>query len=96
MKKLLADTIVDILSCAKSDSEIKPMPVKFKRGFFLKKPFICSRTTLKSKRVLITENFLLQELKSGSKNVKIPTGAILTPMARMLIEEGKVKVDGFI
>ncbi|MEA3506865.1 MAG: hypothetical protein U9R36_05200 [Elusimicrobiota bacterium] len=91
--KLTADTFVDVISENNISPKISARK-SFKSGFFQGKPFSVSRTTLKNRKKLITERYLLNLIKEGKKRVKIESEVIITPAARLLIEEGKIKIDG--
>jgi ethanolamine utilization cobalamin adenosyltransferase len=49
-------------------------------------------TTLKT-TPLITERFLLDKIKAGKRSIAVPEGSIITPLARMMIDEGKITVS---
>ncbi len=90
--KLTADTFVDIIS----ERNISPKILdnkSYKSGFFLQKPFSVNRTTLKNRKKLITERYLLDLIAEGRKRVSFNTDVIITPAARLIIEEGKIKID---
>ena len=87
--KLIADTIVDVISEERlipSDTGKYP----YKRGFFVDRGFSVSRSKFRDHRMLITEEYIIEKIKSGSRTVKLPPDSIITPSARLLIEEGRI------
>lgn len=92
IQKFLADTVVDIIS--EKDIAVGSVEKKnYKRGFFLENPYFQGKTTLKNNKTLITEEYLNEIIKQGKKNIGIPENSIITPSARILIEEGRIKVS---
>lgn len=89
--KQIADTVVDIIS-EKNIGRNSAAGQKYRKGVFLEKKYINSRTTLKNRNILITERYLLDMIKEGKKDLKIPDDAIITPLARMLIDENKIRI----
>jgi hypothetical protein len=47
---------------------------------------------MKITKKLITERCLLEMISKGKKTVRVPEGSIITPLARMRIEEGGISV----
>jgi len=88
IEKLITDTIVDAVSETRVSVYEKS---RYKKGFFLKEPFFLGRTALKSRKKLITERYIMDKIRNGQKTVKIPQDAVITPMAKLLIEEGRIK-----
>ncbi|MBN2407519.1 MAG: hypothetical protein JXJ19_07460 [Elusimicrobia bacterium] len=88
--ELIADMIVDAFSQAAETG--KSGKDDFKRGFFTGRTL--SGGKMASARALITEKYLLDEMRKGSMTVNIPPGALVTPLARILVEEGKVRING--
>jgi hypothetical protein len=90
---LIADTIVDIVS--EINIERKTIEGEcYKKGFFLQDPYIKSKTAFKNKRTLITEKYMLEMIRKGERRISIPGDSIITPSAKMLIDEGKISIDG--
>ncbi|MDA3792909.1 MAG: hypothetical protein PF545_04535 [Elusimicrobia bacterium] len=90
--KLTADTFVDVISEQNISSKLIENK-SYKSGFFLQKSFSVSRTTLKNRKKLITERYLLDLINKGEKRVSFNSEVIITPAARLIIEEGKIKLD---
>lgn len=88
---IITDIIVDI--CSEKDirgsSDRKPDKI----GFSLGSPYIPSRTTLKGKRDLITEDYLKKMIAAGNKRIKIHADSIITPLARLLIDERRIHIS---
>ncbi|MCD6413107.1 MAG: hypothetical protein J7L54_03060 [Elusimicrobia bacterium] len=65
---------------------------KIKTGFFAGE-YLKNFGRKKSGRILITEEFVRNFLKTGGVLLTIPKSAIITPLARELIEEGNIKIS---
>ncbi|MGM0442027.1 MAG: hypothetical protein ACQEQC_06385 [Elusimicrobiota bacterium] len=91
MRKIIADTVVDIITESQISSRSEEED-DFKRGPLLEKEYIKSRTTFKNKKPLITKDVIENKINEGIKNLKVPSNAVVTPLARMLIEEGRINI----
>ncbi len=65
---------------------------KIKRGFFAG-PYLKNLSKRKSTRLLVTEEYVKKFLATGNRLLTIPKSAIITPLARELIEEANIKVS---
>ncbi len=91
MYKLISDTLVDILTESQISSR-KEEKGNYKRGALLEKKYINSRTTLKNKKPLITKRTIEDKINQGVNKLKVPSQAVITPLARLLIEEGRIEI----
>ncbi len=89
LKEEFIDLLVDALLEEKGGEEKKEKKVKF--GFFLRDKFIKSHTTFRPKKRLITEWDVKQHLERGGELV-ITGPAIITPLARDLIREKRIRI----
>jgi len=90
LEKLLADTAVDIL-LEEVNSDREPVTT-VKRGFFVREPYIKSSSRLAGTRKLITEAYVKKLVREGFRRLELPEKAIITPSARLLIEEKGITV----
>jgi hypothetical protein len=65
---------------------------KIKKGFFAG-DYLKNLNKRKSEKILITEEFVKNFLKTGGKILKIPKNVIITPLAKELIEERNLKIS---
>ncbi len=91
MEKLIADILVDII-CEKN---ISPAGEKagHRKGFFMQKPYLPSKSYLKNTGSLITYEVVEKEVNKGASVIRLPEKAIVTPMAKLLIEEKGLRVE---
>jgi len=90
--KIIADTIVDVISEERMiTADITD--VTYKRGFFVEQGFFRSRLKITDRKMLITEEYIVNMIKCGRRSIKLPADSIITPSARLLIEEGRILID---
>jgi len=92
VQKLVTDTIVDIITENNMVSRDKKSG-KYKKGFFLKKSYLPSRTTLKNQRPLVNVEYVEKEIQQGRRVLTVPADAIITPMAQLLLDEKGIQVQ---
>ncbi len=92
LKKFIVDNIVDIILSDGVDNR-KLENRGYWKGFYLQKSYIQSSTVLKNSSPLITEEYLIGLLNQGKRKFELAEDSIVTPLARMLIEEGKILVN---
>jgi len=76
------------------DEILKNVPKlkKIKKGFFAGS-YLKSFRRQPPARFLATEAFVSRALAGGSRELRVPRGAIITPLARELIDEKSLKVN---
>lgn len=73
--------------------KLNPKEKNIKRGFFAG-DYLRGLSPKASGSVrLVTENDVREFLKTGSRVLSVPGGAIITPLARELMDEKNVKVE---
>ena len=90
--KLIADTIVDVIS-ERRMIPVSGRNVPYKRGFFAETGFFRSLSNVEDGKMLITEEYIINIIKTGTRSLKLPDNSIITPSARLLIEEGRILID---
>ncbi|OQA92123.1 MAG: hypothetical protein BWY26_00514 [Elusimicrobia bacterium ADurb.Bin231] len=66
--------------------------VSYKSGFFTKKRWIESYSSLNNNRQLITEYEIRKVVQKGERTIKISKDAIIGPLALELIQEKAIKI----
>ena len=89
---LLADIVVDVISEG-SITEREPAERSYKKGFFHDNPYLLNRTSLKNRRTLITEKNISDLIMTGRKSISIHKDSIVTPLAKLMIEEGGIIIE---
>ena len=72
---------------------ISPKQKNVKRGFFAGDYLRNMTAKAAGGRPLVTENNVREFLKTGARILKLRKGAIITPLARELIDERTIKVE---
>lgn len=93
-ENFISDTIVDLITGPALSASSYRKVKRYKAGEIASRPYINKNSPNTSQRSVITENYLLERLRKGEKMVRISENAIITPLARLLIEEGRIKVNG--
>jgi hypothetical protein len=89
---LITDTIVDVICEKHINSDCGP-DLSFKRGFFAQGEYLPGRSVLSDQKVLITEEYIIRMVKNGAGRIRVPQNSIITPSAKLLIEESGIKID---
>ncbi len=92
MEKLIADILVDVI-CEKNIASAVESAGRHKKGFFVEKPYLPSKTSVKNPAPLITYEIVEKEVRLGAAVIKLPPKAIITPMAKLLIDEKRLRVE---
>ncbi len=86
--------VVDIITDIVAEKKITPRKVRrgFKAGYFASRPYLDNRV-YGSARPVITERILMEKAGSSGGRVKLKRGSVMTPLAKLLVEEGRVSVE---
>ncbi|NLB34617.1 MAG: hypothetical protein GX817_02185 [Elusimicrobia bacterium] len=86
----VSDLIVDLIG-GRSRAVRENLP-SYKVGDLASRPYILGRNPNRTERRVITEAYLLSKIRLGEKRISLGSDVIITPLARLLIEEGRIKV----
>ncbi len=92
MEQLITDTIVDIIS-EKNTGAYEGNPSSYRKGFFVQKPYLVSRTTFKNRRLLVNVDWIEKNINEGERRVTLPADSIVTPEAKLILDERKIRVE---
>ncbi|PIU83680.1 MAG: hypothetical protein COS68_02725 [Elusimicrobia bacterium CG06_land_8_20_14_3_00_38_11] len=84
--------IIDVIADEMADKRSGENITSYKSGFFTKDKWIKSRSTLTTKKNLITEFEVRKIIVAGSKTLKISKNTIIGPLALEIIQEKGIKI----
>jgi len=86
----VCDLIVDILGGRSQPARASVQA--YKAGDIAARPYLLGRNPLRAERRVVTEAYLLSRIRSGECRISLGPDAVITPLAQLLIDEGRIKI----